>query len=99
MKKRDFLKSTAAITMGAFLPSPMWAMSNNKRLRTAHIGLGIQGVADLKATAAHKAVEVVALCDVDSKMLADAQKMYPEATIYADYRIMLKEMAKDIDAV
>ncbi len=99
MKKRDFIKSTAALTMGAFLPSPLWALSSNKKLRTAHIGLGIQGVADLKATAAHKAVEVVALCDVDSKMLADAKKMYPKATTYADYRIMLKEMGKDIDAV
>jgi len=99
MKKRDFIKSTAALTMGAFLPSPLWAMSNNNRLRTAHIGLGIQGISDLKATAAHSAVEVVALCDVDSKMLADAKKMYPEAAVYADYRIMLNEMEKDIDAV
>ena len=99
MKKRDFLKSTAALTMGAFLPSPIWALSNNKRLRTAHIGLGMMGVEDLKAMAAHDAVEVVALCDVDAKLLAKAQKMHPKATIYADYRIMLKEMEKDIDAV
>ena len=61
MKKRDFIKSTAALSLGAFLPSPLWALSSSKKLRTAHIGLGIQGVADLKATAAHKAVEVVAL--------------------------------------
>jgi predicted dehydrogenase len=99
MKKRDFLKSTGALTLGAFLPSPLWALPTNKKLRTAHIGLGIQGIADLKATAAHAAVEVVALCDVDSKMLADAKKMYPEAAVYADYRIMLNEMEKDIDAV
>ena len=46
-----------------------------------------------------QAVEVVALCDVDSKMLADAKKMYPEAAVYADYRIMLKDMGKEIDAV
>jgi len=99
MKKRDFLKSTGALTLGAFLPSPLWALSTNKKLRTAHIGLGIQGIADLKATAAHSAVEVVALCDVDSKMLATAKKMYPEAAVYADYRIMLNDMKKDIDAV
>ena len=99
MKKRDFIKSTAALTMGAFLPSPMWAMSNNKRLRTAHIGLGMMGVEDLKAMTAHEAVEVVALCDVDAGLLAKANKMHPKAKIYADYRIMLKEMAKEIDAV
>ena len=33
MKKRDFIKSTAALTMGAFLPSPLWAMSKNDTLR------------------------------------------------------------------
>jgi len=99
MKKRDFIKSTAALTMGAFLPSPLWALSKNKKLRTAHIGLGMMGVEDLKAISAHSAVEVVALCDVDSKLLADAKKMHPSATIYADYRIMLKEMENDIDAV
>ena len=99
MKKRDFLKSTAALTMGAFIPSPIWALSNNKKLRTAHIGVGMMGVEDLKAISAHSAVEVVALCDVDSKLLAEAKKMHPGATLYTDYRIMLKEMKKDIDAV
>lgn len=99
MKKRDFLKSTAALSLGAFLPSPLWAMSNNKRLRTAHIGLGMMGVEDLKAISSHQDVDVVALCDVDSKLLADANKMHPKAKTYADYRIMLKEMANDIDAV
>ncbi len=99
MKKRDFLKTTAALSLGAFLPSPLWAMSNSSQLRTAHIGLGVQGLSDLQAIAAHDAVEVIALCDVDAKILAKAQKMHPKATAYSDYRIMLKEMAKDIDAV
>lgn len=99
MKKRDFIKTTAALTMGAFLPSPMWAISNKKHLRTAHIGLGMMGVEDLKAMTAHEAVEVVALCDVDAVLLAKASKMHPKAKIYADYRIMLNEMDKEIDAV
>ena len=28
MKKRDFLKSTGAIALGAMLPSSVWAMAN-----------------------------------------------------------------------
>jgi len=99
MKKRDFLKSTAALTMGAFLPSPLWALSNNEKLRTAHIGLGMMGVEDLKAIAAHNAVEVVALCDVDLDILEEAQKLHPNAKLYSDYRILFREMKDDIDAV
>ena len=35
------------------------------RLRTAHIGLGYQGLEDLRDIASHPQVDVVALCDVD----------------------------------
>jgi predicted dehydrogenase len=99
MKKRDFLKSTAALTMGAFIPSPIWALSKDKKLRTAHIGLGMMGTEDLKALVAHQAVEVVALCDVDANLLKIAGKSHPKAKTYSDYRKMLKEMSNDIDAV
>ena len=69
------------------------------RVRTAHVGVGGMGKADLKAIASHPLVDVVALCDVDSKNLAAASKQYPNAKTYIDYRIMLKEMENDIDAV
>jgi predicted dehydrogenase len=99
MKKRDFIKSTAALTLGAFLPSPIWALSKNERLRTAHIGLGMMGVEDLKAISSHEMVDVVALCDVDLNALEEAQKRHPNAKLYSDYRILLEEMKDDIDAV
>jgi predicted dehydrogenase len=99
MKKRAFLKSTAALTMGAFLPSPLWALSNRNRLRTAHIGVGNMGAEDLKAISSHDAVDVVALCDVDKKALDHAKSLHPNAALYADYRLMLKEMQNEIDAV
>ena len=99
MKKREFLKSTAALTMGAFLPSPLWALSNKNRLRTAHIGVSNMGGEDLKAISSHSSVDVIALCDVDSKALKKAKKLHPEAKTYADYRLMLKEMGAEIDAV
>jgi len=99
MNKRDFLKTTGAITLGAFLPSPVWALSNNKRLRTAHIGVSGMGMSDLKSISSHKLVDVVALCDVDSNALKAAKKMFPNAKTYKDYRILLKEMKNEIDAV
>ena len=99
MKKRDFLKSTAAITLGALLPSSVWALSKNGRLRTAHIGVSNMGGADLKAISSHELVDVVALCDVDANALAAAKELHPNAKVYADYRTMFKEIQNEIDAV
>mgnify|MGYP003664136031 FL=1 len=99
MKKRDFLKSTAALGLTALLPSSVWALSKNGRLRTAHIGVSNMGGNDLASISSHESVDVVALCDVDSKALAEAKKLHPNAVVFKDYRVMLKEMKNDIDAV
>lgn len=100
MKKREFLKrSVLAATGLAFLPACATKAAKGQRLRTAHIGLGAQGAEDLGAISSHKLVDVVALCDVDANNLAKAQKLHPNAKIYADYRMLLEEMSNDIDAV
>ena len=91
MKKRDFLKTSAALASTALLPSSLMAFTNtNERLRTAHVGVGNMGAADLASIASHESVDVVALCDVDSNNLSAAKKLYPNAKMYSDYRIMLK---------
>lgn len=99
MNKREFLKNAAALSSMALLPSGMWAMSPDKRLRTAHIGVGNMGGEDLRDISSHPKVDVVALCDVDSINLAEAKKLHPKAKTYSDYRIMLQEMKDEIDAV
>ncbi len=98
MKRRDFLKNTAVASSVSLLPSSMWGIHQDKKLRTAHIGVGGMGAEDLKSISSHQMVDVVALCDVDSKNLA-AAKLHPNAKIYADYRLLFKEMANEIDAV
>ncbi|WP_186757105.1 Gfo/Idh/MocA family protein [Echinicola salinicaeni] len=99
MKKRAFLKNTAALAAVSMLPGSAWALGKSKKLRTAHIGLGAMGIADLKSISSHSSVDVVALCDVDSKALDTAKAMHPNAKIYKDYREMMKEMVDSIDAV
>lgn len=99
MKKREFLKTSAVLASAALLPASIWAKSNDKKLRTAHIGVGGMGLDDMKSITSHKQVEVVALCDVDSKALANASKMFPNAKTFADYRVMLSQMPEMIDAV
>lgn len=99
MKKRDFLKTTGAFALASLLPSSIWALSKNGRLRTAHIGVSGMGGSDLASISSHELVDVVALCDVDSNALAAAKKLHPNAVVYKDYRVLLKEMKNDIDAV
>jgi predicted dehydrogenase len=99
MKRRDFIKNTAALTSVSILPSSVWALAKDGRLRTAHIGVGGMGAEDLKSISSHQMVDVVALCDVDANNLAAAQQLHPNAKTYADYRLLFKEMANEIDAV
>jgi len=101
MNKREFLKNAATLSSITLLPSAAMAFSTSKkkRLRTAHIGVGNMGGEDLSAISSHTMVDVVALCDVDANMLAAAKALHPDAKTYSDYRVMLQEMGKKIDAV
>ncbi len=100
IKRREFVKQSAVLASVAFLPSCNTNRQDTiQSLRTAHIGIGGMGKEDLSAIASHPRVSVTALCDVDSRALAEAQTMFPNAKIYKDYRIMLNEIADQIDAV
>jgi predicted dehydrogenase len=99
MKRRTFLKGTAAFTSITILPSTVWSTAKNGKLRTAHIGVGGMGRADLRSISSHKKVEVTALCDVDSNALAEAKKLHPNAKTFSDYRKLFDVIGKDIDAV
>lgn len=102
IKRRKFLKNSVIAATGlAILPSCAQSSStiNEGMLRTAHIGVGGMGLEDLKAMASHSAVKVTALCDVDSRALLAAQKLFPEAKIFSDYRKLYQEVGVDIDAV
>jgi len=99
MDRRHFIKTTAAFAAVSALPLSAMAMTKNTRLKTAHIGVGGMGAADLESISSHEMVDVVALCDVDSTALAAAKKLHPDAAVYSDYRQLLREMKDDIDAV
>ena len=101
MKKnrRNFIKSASVFASLSVIPPSIWASFKNKRLRTAHIGVGGMGLEDLNDIASHKSVDVTVLCDVDSVALKNASKLYPNAKVYKDYRVMFEELADLIDAV
>lgn len=103
MNRRDFLKAGAAGLGLAALGGYVYG-SDVKPRRVGLIGCGWYGKCDLLRLIQVAPVEVVSLCDVDSKMLADAADLVASRQVsgkrpptYGDYREMLKE--KDLDIV
>jgi len=99
MKRRGFLRNAAAFSSASMLPASAWAGILKKRIRTAHIGVGGMGASDLRDIASHPSVVVSALCDVDANNLGGASRRFPDARVFADYRILLEQMGREIDAV
>lgn len=104
--RRDFLKTSAALSTGAIFSTGVFgnagrvrAASPNGKLRTAHIGVGGMGGADLGSIASHKMVEVAGLCDVDSNTLAKAAATHSGAKTFRDFREMISSLGDTIDAV
>jgi predicted dehydrogenase len=99
--RRTFLKQSAVATAAAFgAPTILSARAPNEKLGIAVIGCGGQGGGN-PATAASE--RLVALCDVDEKILGDTIKKLGDKSkdppVFHDYRKMLDAHAKDIDAV
>jgi len=98
IERRSFLRAGAALAAVNVLPSTGRAVSPNSKLRTAHVGVGGMGGADLKSISSHQQVEVAALCDVDAERLSQAKTLHPQAKIFRDFREMFAEMGDTIDA-
>jgi len=95
--RRKFLKTGAATAL-AFQIVPSRVFGANERVAVAGIGAGGKGASDI-AGARGAGADIVALCDIDSKRLAGAVKKYPGSKGFSDFRKMLDEMGKSIDAV
>jgi predicted dehydrogenase len=104
MNRRHFLQASAAGMTLAAAGSYAAEFADSKPPRVGLIGTGWYGKIDLTRLIQVAPVEVVSLCDVDKKMLADAaevvaarQASKQKPRTYSDYREMLKE--KDLDIV
>lgn len=97
--RREFLRTSVALAGLSPFASSARAASPVGKLRTAHIGVGGMGGADLDSISSHAKVEVAALCDVDRNHLQQAQEKFPHAKTFRDYREMLGQLGDTVDAV
>jgi predicted dehydrogenase len=100
LTRRDFIKRTSIATSTAALAFPYVGnvLGANDRINVACIGVGGKGDSD-SSDAAGCGGNIVALCDVDTNTLDQKSKQFPNAKRFQDYRKLLDEMGKDIDAV
>ena len=101
--RRSFLQRSAAaaaafsIVPGTILGKSHGYVAPSDKLNIAGVGIGGMGNANLKNM--EKTDNIVALCDIDWKYAKPVFDRHPNAKKYWDYRKMLDEMGKSIDAV
>ncbi len=104
MNRRQFLRTgSTALALSAVSYTPT-TFAAEKTKRVGLIGTGWYGKCDLWRLVQVAPVEIVSLCDVDKRLLAEAADMAATRQVskkkprtYTDYRGMLKE--KDLDIV
>jgi predicted dehydrogenase len=98
--RRSFLQTGAVAGIGFWVAGGVQAQeskSPNEKVRMASVGCGGKGESD--SSDAGSKGEMVAICDVDEKILNGAASRFPKAKKFFDFRKMLEEMCDKIDAV
>src|SRR5690606_5379323 len=102
--RRDFIK-TGAMAAAGFMIVPRHVLGGagfiapSDKLNIAGVGVGGKGHSDVINAWNNGKENIVGLVDVDLKMGKRTFDKFPNAKRYQDYRKMLDEMGKDIDAV
>lgn len=98
--RRSLLKLLGTSAASApFISTRLMAQSPSNTVRHASFGASGMAWSDLTQIANCPNVEIVAVCDVDLTRTAQAQKKFPKARIYQDWRELLDKEQKNIDSV
>ncbi len=79
MNRKSFIKRSSAIAIGSMAPFNILQGKDDRKVRLGFIGVGGRGTGHLRGMLARSDVEVPAICDIDDKNAARAQKMVEEA--------------------
>lgn len=101
--RRHFIKN-AAFTTAAFYIVPRHVLGRgfiapSDKLNIAAIGAGGKANENLPRAYNNGTDNIVSLCDVDDRMAVQSRKTWPKASYYKDFRDMLDNEGKNIDAV
>ncbi|MDR0391655.1 MAG: Gfo/Idh/MocA family oxidoreductase, partial [Planctomycetaceae bacterium] len=100
--RRRFLQTAAVIGLGSYCaPAILADKSPNSKLNIAIVGVGGQGGANIRALVGQtkNSEHLLAFCDVNSKTLEQQADKYKVEHRYKDYRVLLDEKGKELDAI
>ena len=101
MKRRDLLQTSIFAGTWSLLSPLARAAGANSEIRVAVIGFNSRGMNHIDEILKSKGCRLVALCDVDEKVLAKGKEMLAKkniaVTTFTDYRKLCE--SKEIDAV
>lgn len=103
LDRRDFMKLSAVAGAGALLSrcslptkSAVRLVAPGAKLRVAVIGVGGRGMALVDHMAGE---QLAAFCDVDDRTAKEAYDKFPAVPRFRDYRVLLDQLAGELDAV
>ena len=105
--RREFIKTTTAATLGAtLLPHFGQAENTDGKIKLGFIGVGLRGQNHLELALSRNDVEVVAICDIQQRMIDMSLGLFatagkPKPQVFSDSAQAYKKLLerKDIDAV
>jgi predicted dehydrogenase len=105
--RREFIKTTTAATLGAtLLPHFGQAENTDGKIKLGFIGVGLRGQNHLELALSRNDVEVVAICDIQQRMIDMSLGLFatagkPKPQVFADSAQAYKKLLerKDIEAV
>lgn len=101
--RRSFLQRAALATGVMIVPRYVLGgkgyIAPSDQLNIAAIGAGGKGMYNLTQAYNNGSDNIVVLCDVDDRQSTEAREKWPKAKYYKDFRKMLENEARNIDAV
>ena len=98
--RRRFLRTAAAGLLAApYVTSGLRGASPNGKLRHVSFGANGMALADLCELAGNPLVELVAVCDIDTRNFAQVKQRWPQVKCYQDWRELFAKEADKFDSV
>jgi predicted dehydrogenase len=98
--RRQFIRESTLAGVGFWVAGGLAPKASRAAIDTINIAcIGVGGKGSSDTDHAGQVGTVVALCDIDDNHLNAKAQKFPQARKYNDYRKMLEEMGKGIDAV
>jgi predicted dehydrogenase len=98
VSRRRFLHGlTGAAAVAPFASQALWAQ--DRRIRHASFGAAGMALSDIRGFSKHPAFDLVAVADSDLSRTRQVKEMYPNVTVYQDWRELLRREAGNLDSV